>query len=148
MLKHPCSSFPLKRLVRRPWCDAEASSRVSQACLASISLCVRLYGRVSAYRAIVHSVADWPAPVFSFVPLCSSVRSCFLLTVQSFTGLCFSPWLVKVLAISLMCRARLRRVGTQASFSPGPVRQSRAMLKHPCSSFSSEEAGPKTVARC
>ena len=64
---------------------------------------------------------------------CALVFVCtvvFLLTVQSFTGLCFSPWLVKVLAILLMCRARLRRVRTQASFSPGPVRQSRAMLKH------------------
>ena len=40
------------------------SAYMYMACLASISLCVRLYGRVSAYRAIVHSVADWPASVF------------------------------------------------------------------------------------
>ena len=40
------------------------SAYMYMACLASISLCVRLYGRVSAYRAIVHSFADWPASAF------------------------------------------------------------------------------------
>ena len=31
----------------------------------------------------------------------------------------------------------------QVAAAPGPVRQSRAMLKRPCNSFSSEEAGPE-----
>ena len=60
---------------------------MSQACLASISLCVRLYGRVSAYRAIVHSVADWPALVLFFCALvlvCTVVFSAYRAIVHRF----------------------------------------------------------------
>ena len=49
------------------------------------ALCVRLYGRVSAYRTIAHFVTDWPAPMIlraclaSIRTLGSSVRSCLCL---------------------------------------------------------------------